>query len=52
MRLALQLAVLAVLTIVWSTAHVLAGVIVAHGWGLMAIAMLLLSAPILSRYLD
>ena len=48
----LQIAVVLVIIMVWGTAHLLAHVIVDNGLGFIAIALLLISTPLLSRYLD
>jgi hypothetical protein len=52
MSTVLQVSVLLLCSTVYAIAHLLAQVIVANGFGLIAIILLLLSPRFLSRYLD
>jgi hypothetical protein len=52
MSTVLQVSVLLLLITVYAVAHLLAQAIVANGFGLIAIVLVLLSPRFLSRYLD
>lgn len=51
-RLALQILLLALLASTYGLVHVFAKIVVANGFGLVVIALLLALTPLLSRHLD